>query len=85
LARTVEEMSAEDVQSNYTFLTHAGRALALWRGVRPADVQLLTDADETRRSTHDEASAVRASAKRGLQISAKPFREAQTTNWAEAL
>jgi len=32
LSRVIIEMEPERIQSNYTFLTHAGRALALWRG-----------------------------------------------------
>ncbi len=40
LARTVEELSAEQIQDYYTYLTHAGRSLSLWRGVRPAEVSL---------------------------------------------
>ena len=38
MARTVTEMSDKDIQKGYTFLTHAGRALALWRGGFTADV-----------------------------------------------
>lgn len=32
LSRVIIEMEPERIQRNYTFLTHAGRALALWRG-----------------------------------------------------
>ena len=32
LSRTIIEMNPERIERNYTFLTHAGRALALWRG-----------------------------------------------------
>lgn len=32
LTRVIIEMEPERIQRNYTFLTHAGRALALWRG-----------------------------------------------------
>lgn len=38
LVRTVDELSESDVRRNYTFLTHVGRSLALWRSRRPADV-----------------------------------------------
>jgi len=31
LVRTVEEMSPPDIEENYTYLSHVGRALALWR------------------------------------------------------
>lgn len=32
LSRVIIEMETERIEQNYTFLTHAGRALALWRG-----------------------------------------------------
>ncbi len=35
LAREIDSMQVESVQENLTFLTHAGRALALWRGGTP--------------------------------------------------
>jgi hypothetical protein len=38
LAREIEVMDQETVLKNYTFLSHAGRALALWRGGVPCDV-----------------------------------------------
>lgn len=38
LCRTVEEMSPAEIEGNYTFLTHAGRALALWRHHSPAEI-----------------------------------------------
>lgn len=37
LARTVAGLDRPTVKKSYTFLTHAGRALALWRGKFPAD------------------------------------------------
>jgi hypothetical protein len=40
LVATIEEMSDDQIAANYTFLTHAGRALALWRGKQAADVKL---------------------------------------------
>lgn len=36
LVKTVDSMSDRDVASSYTFLSHAGRSLALWRGKFPA-------------------------------------------------
>lgn len=36
LTRTIEEMTPEQIEAQYTFLTHAGRALALWRGHFPS-------------------------------------------------
>ena len=38
LTTAIENLSAEEVEASYTFLTHAGRALSLWRGRFPAEV-----------------------------------------------
>ena len=38
LTRTISEMDDRLIQKNYTFLTHAGRALALWRAKFPGEV-----------------------------------------------
>lgn len=38
LVRTIHDLSEEQVESYYTFLTHAARALALWRSRQPSDV-----------------------------------------------
>lgn len=38
LSRTIDELSDEQVRSNYTFLSHACRALAMWRGHLPAEL-----------------------------------------------
>lgn len=38
LVSEIEAMDAKTVSDNYTFLSHAGRALALWRGTTPAEV-----------------------------------------------
>ena len=35
LARSIEELDEESIKTQYTFLSHAGRALALWRGEFP--------------------------------------------------
>lgn len=40
LVKTTRAMTQREVNLNYTFLSHAGRALALWRGKFPADVTL---------------------------------------------
>jgi hypothetical protein len=48
LVRTIEGMSEREIQVNYTFLTHAGRALALWRGKLPAEVDLQPSPSATR-------------------------------------
>lgn len=48
LTRVIIEMDEARIQSNFTFLSHAGRALALWRGKFPAEAfrpQVWTDAD----------------------------------------
>ncbi len=41
LANTIEGLEQSEVIELYTYLSHAGRALALWRKVLPADVPLL--------------------------------------------
>ncbi|HEV7669339.1 MAG TPA: hypothetical protein VGS22_12510 [Thermoanaerobaculia bacterium] len=38
LVRTIDGMSADQIQTNFSFLSHAGRALAQWRGRLPAEV-----------------------------------------------
>lgn len=38
LVKTIDGLSDVEVQRYYTFLSHAGRSLALWRSRRPADV-----------------------------------------------
>ena len=38
LVREIDGLSEEETRQFYTFLTHAGRALTLWRGKSPADV-----------------------------------------------
>lgn len=39
LASTIVGMDAVQIEKNYTFLTHAGRALALWRGCSAAEFE----------------------------------------------
>ncbi|MCA9188316.1 MAG: hypothetical protein R3E01_09385 [Pirellulaceae bacterium] len=39
LVATIEEMDPAQVEKNYTFLTHAARALALWRGCSAAEFE----------------------------------------------
>lgn len=43
MVRTIEGLTPEQVDNYYTFLTHAGRALALWRGKLPNEVTLLKE------------------------------------------
>ncbi len=38
LVKSIDGLSDAEVQRYYTFLSHAGRSLALWRSRRPADV-----------------------------------------------
>lgn len=38
LSKTIEELDEDKIQDYYTFLTHAGRALALWRGHFPHEL-----------------------------------------------
>lgn len=63
LSRTIQEMDAEVVRGNYTFLTHAGRALALWRGGFPADFMPdpLPVVTETPESIDDESKSAEPS------------------------
>jgi len=44
LVKTIDELSPKQVDDYQSFLSHTGRALALWRGRTPAEVQLLQDA-----------------------------------------
>ena len=39
LTKAILKMDDAQVRRNYTFLTHAGRALALWRDIHPAEVK----------------------------------------------
>lgn len=48
LVTEIEQMDAERVQKDYTFLTHVGRALAIWRGKEPAEFLPLTPSTENR-------------------------------------
>ncbi|WP_339731838.1 hypothetical protein [uncultured Gimesia sp.] len=45
LVNTIKEMPDSEIKSSYTFLSHAGRALALWRGKFPYQVDLSSQAD----------------------------------------
>jgi len=40
LTTTIQELTPGEVKSYYTFLTHAGRALAMWRGQFPHEVPI---------------------------------------------
>lgn len=40
LVAAIDRMSAEEIDKYYTYLSHVGRALALWRGRFPAEVDL---------------------------------------------
>lgn len=46
LATEVEKMSDDVIRDNYTFLSHVGRALALWRGALPAQQWQRLDCDQ---------------------------------------
>ncbi|QDT27275.1 hypothetical protein Enr10x_25910 [Gimesia panareensis] len=41
LVQTIQKMPESEIKSSFTFLSHAGRALALWRGKFPAQVELV--------------------------------------------
>ncbi len=55
LVQTIDGLSDVEIQRYYTFLSHAGRSLALWRSRHPADV--LADAS---RAGMGDASATKA-------------------------
>lgn len=60
LCRTIADMDEKTIEKNYTFLSHAGRSLALWRGVdEPA--KLLTSADVAPPPTEPKTSEPKAS------------------------
>ncbi|MBD3672502.1 MAG: hypothetical protein HUJ26_03150 [Planctomycetaceae bacterium] len=40
LSSQILKLTPQALEANYTFLTHAGRALAMWRGKLPSDVDL---------------------------------------------
>jgi hypothetical protein len=40
IVKTVEGLTDKDLPTHFTFLSHAGRALALWRGKFPYEVPL---------------------------------------------
>jgi len=40
LVRTIDQLTPQETQDRYTYLSHAGRALALWRGKTPPQVDL---------------------------------------------
>ncbi|WP_417383591.1 hypothetical protein [Gimesia sp.] len=46
LVETIQQMPESEIQSSYTFLSHAGRALALWRGKFPFQVDLSSQSVE---------------------------------------
>jgi hypothetical protein len=43
LVNTIDNMSEEQIEENYAFLTHAGKALAAWRNREPVDVLIGSD------------------------------------------
>jgi hypothetical protein len=50
LCRTIEGLSPEEIEGYYTYLSHAGRALALWRGCTPAEVNMAPLAPAAKKS-----------------------------------
>ncbi len=46
LVRTVDALSEEEIVEYYSFLSHVGRALALWRGLLPDQVETETSPPE---------------------------------------
>jgi hypothetical protein len=53
LARTIDELGQRQINENYTFLSHAGRALALWRGKFPAELRSAARDEAGRDADHD--------------------------------
>ena len=55
---TIDTMADSDISHSYTFLTHAGRALTLWRGAFPAQCYRPDDLPPTPEETmqHDRES-----------------------------
>ncbi|EDL57000.1 hypothetical protein [Gimesia maris] len=47
LVETIQQMPESEIQGSYTFLSHAGRALALWRGKFPFQVDLSSQDTES--------------------------------------
>lgn len=43
LVRTIDRLSDVEMEMNFTFLSHVGRALAQWRGVIPGEINLQSD------------------------------------------
>ena len=50
LTKTIVEMDNNKTQKNYTFLTHAARSLALWRGIFPGEFEQHRIARRTRQT-----------------------------------
>lgn len=64
LVKTINDLSDAEVKRYYTFLSHAGRSLALWRGKEPAEAMpkpLRTKLSKTQKSAdnkpNDDASS----------------------------
>lgn len=64
LVREIESMTDAEIRNGYTFLTHAGRALALWRSRPPADVIAKMSAENRAAA---EASEKRSQSERSPQ------------------
>jgi len=47
LVKTIDSMTDEEIRQSYTYLSHAGRALCIWRGRWPAEVVLNTALPDT--------------------------------------
>ncbi len=56
LVRTIQGMDDAQIKDNYTFLSHAGRALALWRGRFPAELALQLPAPSSSANPSDGKS-----------------------------
>jgi hypothetical protein len=47
LVRTIDQLTPQQTQDRFTYLSHAGRALALWRGKTPPQVDVRPATDDT--------------------------------------
>ncbi len=57
LVKQVERMEPESITKNYTFLSHVGRALCMWRGKFPHELTPITDAQTDSDSPGDSENA----------------------------
>jgi hypothetical protein len=69
LVRTIDDLSEEQTLQYYTYLSHAGRALSLWRSRWASDVELPSEAAEEE-SQVDNAEAIQTLADQDAAVTA---------------